>query len=412
MHLGFRWRPRSSHGIRSSDETANGGAVQPRCPAPATAPGSVPLHREIVFILTLGGRGSQLDVMIRPVAAEKPKKKKRSDKRGWRALLVFVLLFYAALFAGIYVFAGGVDWRRALFGGTYAAALSKERTSSSAQVPEETPILPPLDDLPRDEWSPPPSISLPTPSAASSTEKTPAASLPPPKAIPGVNFVSKLLPIKCWDDRGFEYSADKCDALRELARLIEANLDMVDGCRTELTDAANTGSLAAFAEVDFVRNRFTLWPGTASTLRSADRIAECATDRFQTLSLEALPHQFVRYRIKGAVRFSMVRPGAVVSGISVEADHILPSRTAEFEKAAETAEEVAVSRERVRVRKTPVSGEIIGFISAPQRVKLLQIADEWCLVKTGRGNVGWMICWGLDLPGQAPPPTSQTQNQK
>ena len=56
-----------------------------------------------------------------------------------------------------------------------------------------------------------------------------------------------------------------------------------------------------------------------------------------------------------------------------------------------------VTRDRVRVRLTPVDGHMLGKISSGSRVFLLEQKDDWCRVRTGRGNVGWMVCWALDL---------------
>ncbi len=344
--------------------------------------------------------------MLRKAAAEKSKKPNRPRNRKWSALLIFVVLIYIVLFFGIYVFAGGADIRTLLFGPLKPSPLSPDTeaeapdVASSPSSSEKTTVLPPLDDVPRDDWSPtmsgPPSLP-PFPSAAASPPKNTSEKEAPSRPVPGVSFVSKMSPIKCWDARGFEHGPDECDALLGMSRAVDLNLDLVERCRTEVTGSSSTGALAVFAEADFVRNSISIWPGTASTLRNADAIAECMTERFRTLSVMAVPHQFSRYRLKGEIRFT----GATSArNVSAPAAMITPSRTEELEQAAEKAEEVTVSRDRVRVRKAPVDGEIIGFISSGQKVKLIEITDEWCLVKTKRGNVGWMICWGIDMPGQ------------
>ena len=58
---------------------------------------------------------------------------------------------------------------------------------------------------------------------------------------------------------------------------------------------------------------------------------------------------------------------------------------------------VAVIKDRVRVRKSPIDGEILGLISSGNRVLLVEEVDGWCHVKTRRGNEGWMVCWALAL---------------
>jgi uncharacterized protein YgiM (DUF1202 family) len=68
---------------------------------------------------------------------------------------------------------------------------------------------------------------------------------------------------------------------------------------------------------------------------------------------------------------------------------------------------VNVARTHMLVRKKPVDGEILGKISSPSRVTLIERNGDWCRVFTARKNIGWMACWGLDLgdvKAGAPPP--------
>ena len=327
-------------------------------------------------------------------------------KRAVATLLLSVALLYAAILAGVYLYASGKDIRTVLFGND---ASEKDVVLSAGDemilepvqtVRENDNRLPPLEEGAADEF--PTESNLPiTLQAAPSPEKStprPMQPEPPPVPVPGVAFSSKLSPIKCWDQRGFEYASEDCDALGRLSKLAEYHLDMIEGCRAEIDGTGNAGTFAVFAEADFVRNSITLWPGTASTLRGADKIAECVTERWRSLPFLNVPHRFVRYRLKGTVRFD----GALRR--ATEPMTVTPSRVIDLQKAAEDAKEVTVSRDRVRVRKSPVSGEIIGFISTGQKVKLIEVTDEWCLVQTKRGNVGWMICWGLDLQASTESP--------
>lgn len=335
-------------------------------------------------------------------------------KRRIATLLVVVGLLYAAGLIGLFAYSSGFKLNAFLFGtegGEADAALSADGASGielTLNPPENEKKLPPLDDAPPQDATLSPDFPLDSIHTAleRSTETTKAAE-PDIKPIPiaGVRFTSRIAPIKCWDQRGFEYRAAECDTLGELALLAEHHLDMIESCRTETTNAGNTGRFALFAEADFVRNRFSIWPGTASTLRDADKIADCVTDRWRALPFTSVSHRFSRYRMKGVVQFEGVRlPSSSPIAIT-------PSRSVELEKAAADAKEVTVSRDRVRVRKSPVSGEIIGFISTGQRVKLIEVTDEWCLIKTKRGNLGWMICWGLDLQQQQEAPKQNGQHQ-
>jgi uncharacterized protein YgiM (DUF1202 family) len=58
---------------------------------------------------------------------------------------------------------------------------------------------------------------------------------------------------------------------------------------------------------------------------------------------------------------------------------------------------VDVIKDRVRVRKKAVDGEIIGKISSGNQVRLIGKKGAWCNVVTPNNNEGWMICNALSL---------------
>jgi hypothetical protein len=331
------------------------------------------------------------------------------EKRGLSMLVAGVLVLYGFIFAFIYIWKSGTDVTALFFDNSAASMPVSDNVSADNAPIDETAvgsvglaesqddeILPPLDDgTPfSSENDLPPLFPIHQQTPIPSTWFIDASAEP----VPGVSFTSVLLPIKCWDDRGFEFGAEECDEPGQLAKFATLRLADWEQCRTEVSSEANLGSITVFAEADFVRNRFSIWPGTTSTIRSADRIAECVTSRWHSFPLSALSHRYNRYRMKGAVRFDAVRRNQSVAAASL----VTPGKTDELLKAAASAQEVTVARDRVRVRKSPVDGEIIGFISTGQKVKLIQVTDDWCLIKTGKGNIGWMICWGLDLAPKTP----------
>ena len=310
-------------------------------------------------------------------------------------LLTFGAILYGLIFGAIYLWSSGFDVMALLkkvLGDTSETAA--EPLPGSA-LEEASHTLPPLDDIPLDEPQSALDPLVPVPPSEPSTDP-----LPPVPPVPGVVMLTRMTPIKCWDSRGFEQDVASCDPLHALARRAEVNLALLEACRTEILGAGAMGTLALYAEADFIRNRMTFWPGIASTLRHADRVADCLTERWREPRFSELPHRFERYRLKASVRFEGAYHAAPSSSSSATPAVITASQAERLENAVENAREVAVARDRVRVRKAPVDGEIIGFISTGRRVKLLQVTDEWCLVKTKRGNVGWMVCWGLDLSSE------------
>jgi hypothetical protein len=149
--------------------------------------------------------------------------------------------------------------------------------------------------------------------------------------------------------------------------------------------------LPFFIEADFVSDSLSFWIDQGIGVKTKTAILACVSDTLSNMSIGKVPHKHSRYRLEGEVKFKGTQTAKILPGA-------LPTSEKEMvklEKALAEAKQVDVVRERVRVRKSPVDGEIIGFISKPAKVELIEKSDEWCLVKTKRGNVGWMVCWGL-----------------
>lgn len=219
-------------------------------------------------------------------------------------------------------------------------------------------------------------------------------SLPKTKLAEGISLDKPLTPLRCWDARGFEYKADKCDSLYALNQLLKSKLNLFTACRDALKDNQTSGRITFFAEVDFLRNATSFWRENTTGAQNRGEILSCVSEQFASISLKNLPHRHSRYRLTGQVRFEGSRQTTLGTAAG-KTRTTSKAAIAKLEKALAAATEVEVTKERVRVRKSPVDGEIIGFISYPAKVKLVEKSDDWCLIKTKRDNVGWIVCWGL-----------------
>ncbi len=223
-----------------------------------------------------------------------------------------------------------------------------------------------------------------------------------------------LATVKCWDKKGFEHDGQECDLPQELGQALAQRLYILDVCRRETSSPSNTGLLHLALEADFIRGGLSFWAGEGTTLRFADRIVPCAAERLKGIALASLAHRYSRYHISTEIDFALRRPQIAVplavgtdapSGqtptsqtpTTGEAESQPVARVDKIEEALKLAREVPVTKERVRVRKDPVDGEIVGFISKPRKVKLIEKSGDWCHVETKRGTLGWMVCWALDL---------------
>ena len=199
-------------------------------------------------------------------------------------------------------------------------------------------------------------------------------------------------PITCWDATGFPNAAETCGELSELRDVIEKRLYVVDQCRKQIAGDYATGHLDLGMELDFEGGSLSFWSKPTTRIPKGVNIAECMTAELKGMSLGELGPKFARYHFALTVAFG--RPGDAVAAVNPKASLKRGDVTPE---QIEQGRIVAVIRDRVRVRKAPIDGEILGKISSGNRVLLIEESDGWCHVKTPRGNIGWMVCWALAL---------------
>ena len=336
--------------------------------------------------------------------------RKRYGVRTVLMLLSVLLLLYSVGFLGVYIWTEDIDITqktRNLLGLTNAPSptivkdVAPKTEPAIPRRPKSKPRFPredAVDNLPiLDEFTE--SIRAGRPILSGVEDDI--VSLPKAAPTEGVFLDKPLTPLRCWDTQGFEHKADKCDSLYALNQLLKSKLHVFTACRSSL-DAPPSGPLTFFIEADFLRNTTSFWLENDVLAQSKAEIIECVSKRFGAVSIEALPHRHSRYRLTGQVRFKETQQ----TDLALTRKTPSPSQAAiaKLERALASAAEVLVTRDRVRVRKSPVDGEIIGFISHPAKVKLVERSDDWCLVQTKRGHLGWLVCWGL---AAVPPETDK-----
>jgi hypothetical protein len=267
----------------------------------------------------------------------------------------------------------------------------KKRYPRQELLPEDLPII--------DEFTESIEKGRPVPAESPDDVLVRMPDIPEPEAVA---LTKPLRAEACWDTRGFEHTADKCDSLFALNQLLKSKLTAFETCREAADATSLTGPLRFFIEADFVRESLSFWLNQGIGVQSKTSILKCVSEALASLSLDNIPHRHSRYRLAAEVRFK----GSKTSGRIPDRPQATKQEKEALEKAITEAKEVDVVRERVRVRKSPVDGEIIGFISKPAKVKLIETSDDWCLVKTKRGNIGWMVCWGLSV---GPPPSADAK---
>lgn len=199
---------------------------------------------------------------------------------------------------------------------------------------------------------------------------------------------------KCWDQSGLEHPAGDCDDLGNLKAKISERLWAMNSCREEEVGESASGTLDLGMEVDFAGAGLSFWAMPTSEMRGAVETAACIKDKLKSLRPETNSRRFARYQYSMSVRFFDEQR-------SVESERIEVIATKAIDENKGMI--VPVSRDRVRVRKQPVDGEILCKISSDSRVLLFDRQGDWCLIKTPRGTVGWMVCWGLGLDSDAGP---------
>jgi hypothetical protein len=226
-----------------------------------------------------------------------------------------------------------------------------------------------------------------------SAPRSPPPSEPvPPAAVPkGMSIGDGVRSVKCWDSKGFEHDGESCDILGDFQKQVVSRLYIADTCRKEILGPLHTGVLSMAMEVDFVTNAVSVWEGSGSTLRQSQKVADCFAETLKNITPDRSMHRQSRYRLQLDITFGRERR-LVTQVASVDT-----TAREEMKKALSNAKTVKVVKTRVRLRKAPVDGEIVGFVSTPAAVSLIEQKGDWCLVKTKRGNIGWMVCWALAL---------------
>jgi hypothetical protein len=233
-------------------------------------------------------------------------------------------------------------------------------------------------------------------------EKIQQRQIPAGKIPPGVRIGGKVAAGKCWDNTGIQYAEKDCGDMTGLFKLIEERLYLFDGCRKDVAGENLLGQLNLGIEFDFDREKISLWNTSASTLRRAPEVVTCIKSAIEGLSAVGLEPLFNRYQYTFSVLFEGSRPRTAAKSKQAAApepgESVHPRKTVEFPLGRfGDGRFVMVTRDRVRIRAEPVDGHMLGKISSGSRVFLLDQQEEWCQVRTRRGNVGWMVCWALDL---------------
>ena len=214
----------------------------------------------------------------------------------------------------------------------------------------------------------------------------------------GAEFISWLYR-KCWDTEGRERHAEACDRLPKLEQRIDDRMATIGSCKKEFSGAGTAGLLDLMIEIDIRTDLVSVWNGVDSTLPFANPTVGCVAKALRHMPLSALAAPFERYQMETTIEFK--RPEKQTHEQPVH--HATEDLAADLRIAGIPA---VVKNDKVRVRKSPVDGEIIGLISAGNTVSIIEqtMKDdaEWCRVLTPRKNIGWMVCWSLERHPGAP----------
>jgi hypothetical protein len=219
--------------------------------------------------------------------------------------------------------------------------------------------------------------------AALADEATAPVEVPPGRTPENVALDGSAFYLKCWDDNNAEIPGTDCDRLEVLEKRFSTRLYVVEKCRIKHAGEKAEGKLSIGMEVDFGAKALSFWNGASSDLEKASEVAVCLRDELKGLPIHSVDHKHSKYRMFFTVVFGKSKKKAAQ-----------PTPSKPPLKAAKGAT-VDVVMDRVRVRKTPVDGEIIGKISSGNQVKLLKKKDGWCQVLTPNNNEGWMTCEAL-----------------
>ena len=249
--------------------------------------------------------------------------------------------------------------------------------------------------LPVSEPTPAEIVSGPSPVAL----KTP---VPAGKTPPGVRMGDGIQFVKCWNKEGLQKKDEECSGVRELLAFISDRIYILNQCKTQLVGERLLGRLDVGIEFDFDRESLSFWNNPSSTLRGSSEVVGCTQQAVAEISLDGLEPLFTRYQYRFSVWFEGKRRRIAAPQIDAKSTHAAatadPRKTVDFPTGRfDDGRFVLVTRDRVRIREKPVDGHMLGKISTGSRVLLLEQQEDWCRVRTRRGNVGWMVCWALDL---------------
>ncbi len=212
--------------------------------------------------------------------------------------------------------------------------------------------------------------------------------IPPQDAPAGLTMQGTPYYLMCWDKSGLEHDSSQCDELETLEKRFIERLYVVKNCIDTKSGSNAYGKLSIATEINFKQNSISFWNGAASEITNADGIIECLRDKLSAFPLKNMDNKFERYRI-----FFTVHAGN-------DSTHTETSNNLSAPDAPPPGGDgriVEVIKDKVRVRKAPVTGEIIGKISAPNKVRLIKKDGDWCNIVTPNNNKGWMICNALNL---------------
>ena len=212
--------------------------------------------------------------------------------------------------------------------------------------------------------------------------------VPPGRTPEGTTLDGNAFYLKCWNSDGEETPGSGCDPLTVLEKRFSTRLYVVDKCKQAHAGAKAEGKLSIGMEVDFDADSVSFWNGASSTVENAGKVSTCLRNELKGLPIHSVKHKHSKYRLFFTVLFGKSTDKAPPSSAS-EANADEPAKPVAKGKMKE------VIMDRVRVRKAPETGAIIGKISSGNQVTLIGKKGDWCEIITPNNNQGWMICEAL-----------------
>jgi len=210
--------------------------------------------------------------------------------------------------------------------------------------------------------------------------------LPPGKTPDGVVKDGDAFYLKCWSEDGIEHKGSECDKLNVIEKRFSTRLYVVNKCKVQKAGEDTHGKLSVASEIDFTKTKISFWTGASSDLPNASQVGSCLRESLAGLPIHGVKHKFARYRMFYTVLFGKAAQKKNADIAAAKASFI-----------SGKGRLVNVVKNHVRVRKTPVDGDIIGKISTGSQARFLKKKDDWCKIITPNGNQGWMICNALEL---------------